>query len=207
VHSLGVAEEWPVEGTKTKYILVALVVIVIVAASIGYYLIKDVGVEGITALEGKITADEIAKNWNSSAGLVYVMAMGEIYSDGRCEKWGYSYTNNNPNMNLSTGFAVTIYANGSVNSGEQEPPSPSIINDWIIDSDKAYEIARTNPEIKNWLREYHNANLQSLVLTANQTTSAWGIVWNDPGFMDDPHTSAIGIDASTGVVIDVYVQG
>jgi len=156
----------------------------------------------ITAMEGKSEADNLAQKWNDSAVLV------AVYGYGNSGEWRYSYSSNHANINLSTGFDVFIYANGTnVTEERVHPPSPDPISNWNIDSDKAEEIARANPEIKDWLREYNNANLQSMVLTANQTTSAWGIAWNDPGFMDDPHTSAIGIDATTGVVIDVYVQG
>jgi len=189
-----------VEGTKTKYILVALVAAIIVVASIGLVLMTNES-QGITALEGNEIANSLAKEWNESAELVYVMGMGEKYSDGRCEKWGYTYTNNNPDMNLSKGFALTICANGSIYSGELEhPPSPSIINDWIIDSDTAVEIAMSDSSIRDFMRTYYSEYLEYFTLTAG----GWRIIWNDWGFMDDPHNIAVRIDATSGEITDVY---
>ena len=156
----------------------------------------------ITAMEGKSEADNLAQKWNDSAVLV------AVYGYGNSGEWRYSYSSNHASINLSTGFDVFICANGTNVTEEREhPPSPYPISNWNIDSINAIKIAQSNSEIKEWLNKYDNAKLQSIILTANESSSAWGIAWSDAGFMDDPHTIAIGIDARTGEVIDVYIQG
>ena len=195
VHSLGVAEEWPVEDTKTKFILVALVVIVIVVASIGFYLIKDgAGVDGITALEGRAQADEISKNWNPSAKLVHVMIMGETFFDGRSDKWGYSY---------SDGFAVTVFENGSYYSGELEaPPSVIPVINWSTDSDEAYQIAQNNSAISRFLS--HSPDVYGFFLSATTGEPVWYIEWTYDAGHGDYKWANIEINATTGEVL--YVE-
>jgi len=192
---------------KNRKILAIIMIGIILSITISAILYSYNESKGISAAEGLNKANELAEQWNSSAVLVYVQAMGEIYRDGKCEKWGYSYSNNNSNINQSKGFVITVFADFTYVTGEREsPPSPHPIIIWKIDSDDAIQIAKSNPEITQWLDKYNNANIQSMVLTANSNASGWGIAWNDPGFMDDPHTAVININAITGEVLDVYVQ-
>lgn len=148
---------------RQPHLILILPVIIIIISAL-FYVVFFNEASGITALEERAVADNLAKEWNESAELVNVMGMGEIYSGGRCEKWGYSYTSNNPDINLSKGFAVTICANGTIYSGELRPPSPSIINNWLIDSDEAMEIAKSNPEIKQFLNKYHSEHVERIVV-------------------------------------------
>jgi hypothetical protein len=110
VHSLGVAEEWPVEGAKTKIILTALVISVIVIASIGFYLIKD-DAGGISALDGydiaKSIVDERYENY--SYILTYVFPWGDVNNNGLSEGWSYYMTVDK--QTYFEGFMIRVYSN------------------------------------------------------------------------------------------------
>ena len=182
-------------------VVISIVVILIISATFFIFYDKD---QEISAIEGKILADEIAQDWNSSVGLVRVNLMTSIggTDNGLAQAWGFSY-----NCNASSiGFAVTIFSNGSYVCSEVEPPTPYRINNWTIDSDEAFEIAKSNPEIKGWLDDHRNAVVQSMTLTAGPTSTSWGIAWFDSGFIDDPHTAVIGLNATTGEITNVYIQ-
>lgn len=199
------------EGAKTKYILVALVVIVIVVASIGYYLIKDAGVEGITAMEGKIIGDNLAKTWHDDAILVQVGSMDSEHNSGFSEAWIYTY--NSPstehmdgNFSLFEMVQIIVYANQTThisywpNGGEMIP-----ITNWTIDSTHAYEIALDNQDISDFLHKYPSADPGSSLWVRMDYPDcpSWHICWQDWGFIDDPHNAEIYIDANTGEVLYV----
>ena len=205
MHSLGVAEEWPVEGAKTKYILVALVVIVIVTASVGYYLIKDgeVGVDGITAMEGLDIANPLAKNWNTSAVLIVASKGSNMNGNGEFQLWYYLYTNTQNFTNTPQCLEIQVFSNGSyklrydAGIGDKRP-----INSYIIDSDKAYDIATAQSELKTFF--IHNPMLDHMSLSNSSGTPSWYIDWAyDAGF-DNPKWAEIQIDANTGEVL--YVE-
>jgi len=209
VHSLGVAEEWPVEGSKTKYILVALVVIVIVTASIGFYLIKDGAsdIQPVSALDKIDFANQIATDWKSDS-ILYAVCMQEQNNNGEITAWRYEYyspsTANivNNNHTIYTCGKVYLFSNGthiikSFNSSNIYP-----IDNWTIDSDDAYDIAMENSEITSFL--HHEPCPFLFQLSNDSVRSIWQIEWcYDAGF-DDPKWAEIHIDANTGEVL--YVE-
>jgi len=190
---------------ESKIIIVVIIAITIVVATI--FLGRQMSSRGITALERRDIADGLASTWNSSAILVNVMGMGNKYSDGTCSEWGYSYSNNHPDINKSKGFFVTVYTNGSYVTGEVEhPPSPQSLHNWSVDSIESVSIAKSNPEISEFLSSYPNAKIERIVFIGEIIRSngcLMNIQWSDPGFMDNPHSARIWIDATNGEVIDV----
>ena len=194
------------EESKTKVIIIIslAIIVILVVASIRMYLITNES-KGITAMEGKETADRIAKEWNESAVLYYIMGIGEIYDNGRCEGWRYEYINQPEDVNDSVRNYVIIFENGTTQTVDK--PSPMNVNtfsNWNIDCEHAVEIAKANGEIKQWLAKYGGTQIQSITLSADENNTGWGIVWSDTGFMDDPHSAGINIDAATGEVL--YVE-
>ena len=206
-YSLRQAEEWLVEDSKIlkrqPHLFIIIPVIIIIISAL-FYVVFFNEASGITAMEGKEIADNLAIEWNESAELVHVMGMGQKYENGKCEKWGYSYSNNNTYI-FSKGFTVTVFENGSFYIGELErPPSILSIKNWSIDSDKVVDIAKSNPNIEQWLNTYRNDDPQSIFLIAlTNDTVIWEIEWSNSGFMDDPKWAQIQIDATTGEVLFV----
>ena len=185
------------EGSKTKIIIASVIVIILIIASIGIYLMNS-GASGITAMEGREIADEVAIAHNNVSKLVYVHGIGEINSDGTAYKWRYTYANE------SNSLEVIIDSNGGYQMNELEnPPSNAQIINWTLDSDKIIEIAYSNSIISQYLAEYRQVDLQSIAFAARLNSSVCSIEWVDWGFMDDPHSARIWIDATNGEVIDV----
>ena len=193
------------EESKKRIVVISLaIIIVIVVASIGIYLFKgEASVEGITALEGRVSANSIAQEWNSSAHLVGVRMSGqhEGYADPIC----YTYTNSTLGQipvffyevyyNANLTYEINTYTFYSPN-GEDTP----IVN-WTIDSNDAFDIAKDNPEIAQFLR--HNPMVDGVQLSAQSGIPTWYILWTyDAGF-DNPKSAQIKIDATTGEVLYV----
>ena len=182
------------ERSKTKLIIVSLVIIIIVVASFGFYLIKDgASVEEITAKEGNNIANQAALNWSVNATLVYIAGNPQ-------QAFAYRYwdlTNNTSNC-----LEVTVYTNKTTemrNTRCLRDEYP--ICNWTLDSDEVYEIAMANDNIKSFMN--HNPTLDSFVL-ANPTlgsNSVWYIQWAYNAGIDDPKWAQIQIDATTGEVI------
>ncbi len=190
-----------------KKVLIAILVVILVLSGALYYIHtgEKENEKGITAMEGAKIANKNAEIWNSRASLVYVTGMGEIYSYGKCDKWRYTYSDNNPDLNLSKGFEVIVFENGSSIEREiDHPPATHEIDSWKIDSTKALEIAKSSDNIRTYLEKHDDAYIESVVLTANESGCAWSISWMSWGFWDDPQSAVINIDATTGEVL--YVE-
>ncbi len=194
------------EGSKTKIIIASAIIIIIVIASIGIYLMGG-GAGGITAMEGREIADDLASTWNSSAILVNVMGMGSKHSDGTCSEWGYSYSSNYPDINISKGYLVTVYADSSYITGEVEhPPSPQSLQNWSVDSTEATSIAKSNSEVSEFLSNYPNAKIERIVFVGNNIRSngcLMNIQWSYNAWIDEPHNIRVWIDATNGEIVDI----
>jgi len=192
-------EENPVEGSKTKLIIVSVIVIILVISSIGIYLMGG-GASGITAMEGREIADEIALNWSANATLTRIQKGADMY--GNFNGWGYSYFDE-PIITNSTKCAnIGIKTNGTTSIristvlGDRQP-----MGMWSIDSDVAYEIAKDNSAIKSFL--LHRPVLDTFSLGNSTGTPTWYIEWGYNAWIDDPHWARIEIDANTGEVLFV----
>ena len=197
------------EGTKTKYILVALVVIVIVAASIGFYLIKDgaINTQSVSAFDKIDSANQIAINWKNDS-VLYAICMQEQNNNGEITAWRYEYFSPssaiivNINHTIYTCCKVYLFSNGTnkINSFNSSNIYPS--DNLKIDSTDAYDIAMSNSEIEDFM--HHDPGLFLFQLSNDSIRSVWQIEWTyDAGF-DDPKWAEIHIDANTGEVL--YVE-
>ena len=192
------------EESKKRIVIIPLaIVVVIVIASVGVYLFKgEASVEGITAMENRDIADEIAQEWNSSAILVSVSSGSELSNDGRGEAWYYTYSSNNPDRTSSVGYSIKILKNTSDEAYELEhPPSYIEIEDWNIDSNEALEIGRADPTLKEW-EYYERITHYSMGIRGSTDGPYWFIVFVDSNSgLSISHEYNMWIDATTGEVI------
>ena len=195
-------EESPTEGSKSKLIIVSVIVIILVIASIGIYLIGG-GASGITAMEGKEIADEIALAWNASAVLVGGGGSNEILNDGRATCWQFSY-HNDLRGNGTYEFRVWVYTDGSNKAEEIRLNAPTNVNaivNWSLDSDSIMNIALQNSEINSFMK--HNPTIDMFIIKGGADTSIWSIYWVYNAGFDDPKWAQIQIDANTGEILYV----
>ena len=190
-----------------KKILIFSIIAMLGLGSAIFIHILNTNSKGITAMEGKSAADEIALRWNSSAIFVGMGNCGQIDEEGKCTCWIYQYQNK-MDGNGTYRLNIKIYYNRE-NKTEilwlNAPTSTARIKNWTIDSDEAYSIAMKNEKIKAYMDRYANAGVDIFSLTGSQSGNpVWEIAWVDWGFMDDPHWAKIQIDATTGEVL--YVE-
>ena len=207
--SLGVAEEWPVDGIverkmPARMILIIVVVIIVLFSTI-YFLSRD-EVGWITALEGNEIADQTALNWNSSAELVEIRSYS-IDNNGYSVSWRYVYTSSSTPSNLVKGLEVLVFSNGSFNVNElPNPPSFIPISNWVIDSSEIVETAKENSAVSSYLSEYPNADISVMALVGQNESGLnclWTIEWVDEGWLDNPHWTRIRLNGTTGEVVEV----
>ena len=162
---------------------------------------------GITAMEGLVIAENRVSEEYEGVLLVAARSFASVDSSGHCDKWLYYYRNANQTLEVQ----CIVSKNGSIELIEDFLPGPylSPLTNWTIDSDKSVELAVNDSSIKAYLNQYNNARIESIYFTAgmenNTTTFCW-IEWSDSGFMDDPHSAVIKLDANTGEVLYVDVQ-
>jgi hypothetical protein len=204
-----------VEGAKTKYILVALVVIVIVTASVGYYLItSEASDDFITAMEEKERADDLASDWNDDAILTGVGSMGEKNNIGGASGWCYMYISPSncfieDNVTHYDTAYIEIFYNGTSvieNNYREDSYYAYPIDNWTIDSSQAHEIATNNSEINLYLQKYPNAGFGYMIKIwdAYPDCTVWYIMYQDWDIHDISIEAGICIDANTGEVL--YVE-
>jgi len=186
------------------FLIVAMLIMIPVISVYIQHTDSQKSIEKITAMNGKSMADKIAFEWNNSATFVGGGLCGEINNEGRATCWTFAYQNN-MNGNGTYEFNVKVYYNGE-NKTEilwlNAPTSTGRIEEWTIDSDKAYSIALKNESIKAFLDKYPDAEVDLFSLSSgNSSHPVWTIAWVDWGFWDDPHWAKIQIDATTGDVL------
>lgn len=192
-----------------KITIVCLVIVIVVVGVFAFTYLQNQTepINYFTAMEGKECADTYATDTNITAVLYSVRAVGEINNDGESTQWRYIYGNYSSEGEYITGFEIVVNSNGSRVFCEIERPiTNNYISNWTIDSPEALEIAKENPEIKQWLNKYDAAKLETIVVTAGNESSIWYILWSDSGVIDDPHSAVIKLDANTGEVLYVEVQ-
>lgn len=184
--------------------LVIFIVFVTVVGCLDWHLLQSKP-QVISAHEGLEKTNSIAKGWRQNATLVVIYSAGEVTSEGKATKWRYSYAELSMITNTTKGYDVILSSDGSFTTYEtKSPPTRYALSNWTIDSDEAIKIARENPTISTYLSTYKGATIESMAIGANQTCSGWTIEWSDQGFMDNPHSAKISIDANTGNVI--YIE-
>ena len=207
-------EESPTEGSKSKLFIVSVIVIILVIASIGIYLIGGgASVEGITAMEGSEIADEVALNWSANATLVSVRIAGSMGDVGHFSAWYYVYAETSNVSDDTECVEIKITADGEhlISYEHILGPSRPILS-WNIDSDEAYEVAKDHPEIKNYLSTYSGVVVESFSLGQGGTygpNPVWYIHWEDYSIastFENYHKAWVRIDAVTGEVLDIEFQ-
>ena len=186
---------------KDKKIFFLLLVAVIIVSIIAY------SERGITAMEKRKRAENIAYSMDKNAMLVDVYASG-YRANGRFSSWTYSYYSPmNDNLIL-----ITISNTGKVNVRTQglyldiniSALSPTV--NWTIDSDKAYKIALSNPDVRRFLEHWPDVETFFFLYSRYGSTnnSAWSIKFHSWGVLDDPNSVLIIINARTGEIL--YVE-
>jgi len=183
-----------------------LIILIFILSIVSFRLINDNN--GLTAMEGKSIADNIAQDWNTSAELVTIHSIGGADNSGMCLEWRYTYANFNGSANASRALDVIVSQNGSWTINERaRPPTPHRLTNWTYDSDQIVTLAKKESEIQQYLNKFPNAKIESMALSSGLNEQhTWYILWSDPGFMDDPHSAVIKLDANTGAVLYVDVQ-
>ena len=185
--------------------IVAIVCAVLICLSFVYFhSLTNVTREGLTAIEGKTIADDIAYEWNSSALLGSVRTIEYAKLDGLSDYWIYGYLNP---YNYSYFVDITVFA-----SGETEVKHYNIsLNvsydaskwNWNIDSDDAYDIIISDPTIKQFKSKY---GVGSLEFSLGGSNPYWYVSLHASRLFDDPKSAEIQIDATTGEVLYVEVD-
>ena len=190
------------EESKNRIVVISLaIIVIIVVASLGYYLVYQKN-SGITAMEGREVADEIAIDWNENAILINVRAIN-MCDDGTSESWVYYYS---PTLNIvgnTNCLSVWVFSNSSTRLRyDAEPGDGRPINNWDIDSDEAYEIALSNYEVNLFMLK--NPKFDTFQLGHSPSGNfIWYLGWSDNGFLDNPSSIYVQIDATTGQVLSV----
>ena len=202
------------EESKKRIVVISLaIVVIIVVASLGLYLYNgdsgEASLEGISAMEGKDMADEVAISWNSSAILTQVENYNyhvqpyetiRLNSNGESIAWTYVYSDNNPTKSLTIWYYVIIYENGTYGSGEIQSHSYREITDWNIDSTEALEIASSYPPFQEWRDSSGKPYLHSMGLIAYPEETRWNVFFMDSdGWVLGEYS--MWVDATTGEVI------
>jgi hypothetical protein len=164
----------------------------------------------ISALEGRNQADDIAKDWNENATLISIGVSDKenVTMDGKCTKWTYVYYNNLTNKSIDA-LWIIIGENGLISMGNYSISGPSSfrsIDYNIIDSTKAFEIAKENDKISSFLLEYdyiviEDFSLDTKSIIPRDNHPMWYIHWYSPGDFDNPKNMEIKIDAVTNEII------
>jgi hypothetical protein len=170
---------------------------------IGYVLIKKEKTEnGISAINCKDIAESEGKKWDSNAFLFRVDSIDPM-NNGEAKHWEFSYINTSK---LTYIFTVTIASDLSYTTHLlTNSANVSEIFNWTIDSTRAVEIAKSYPEIENYISTYSNAKISSISLTGynpHTYNCSWRIEWNLDNFFD-PVGIGIKIDGHTGEVMHV----
>ena len=188
---------------KTKFIVISLVIVIILIASLGIYLIED-GAGGITAMEGKEIADEIAKEWSQDAVLSLIHKGSLMIHDGYFQIWGYYYLDSPIINNTTKCIGITVESNGdtfithNISINGIRP-----ITDFSIDSDEVYDIAKEIPDIASFIKT--NPSVEVFSLDASTGDSIWTIEWVGASVVDHARLAQVQIDANTGEVLFVQV--
>lgn len=189
---------------KSKILLTLLVIVTLVIIGIFLSIIPDEK-EAITAMDGKIVADEIASNWSVNATLVGVRKSGSANTQNQFQSWYYIYWDASNNSRPHKCIEIRINTTGYTEHTFEDWSSPNIpIENWNIDNDNAYEIAINNENIKSFLK--HNPIIDGFSLSSGSNQAVWVIEWAYDAGIDDPKWARIEIDATTGEVLYVEVD-
>lgn len=190
---------------KNKLYWVLPILIVIILAGLVYFMFLTESSysfnPGITAKEGKLIADDVAKNWCHNASLSDIGLYYNITKND-WDGWTYDYWNNSRVDFINSTITVIVNSNGDYFIEKRWLSiSEFPIEDWVIDSDEAYEIAISQDEYKI-IKEY-DASIANFHLDY-ETGQYEGhkLIWNPWWDVNDKaiYLGRAEIDAMTGEV-------
>jgi len=192
------------DESKNKIIVISLIIIFIIIASLGIVLIED-GANGITALEGKKIADELAKEWRQDAVLYSINEGSTMVGEGHFQIWGYHYYDG-PNVTTTTEcLGITVESNGDTFIFHNSTIDKTIpIGNISLDSDDAYNIVKDIPAINPYLET--NPSVEIFSLDASTGTPIWTIEFVEASLVDNARWAQVRIDANTGEVLFTSVD-
>ena len=201
------------EEKRTSLILISLAVVsIIIIASLIIIILDSSELDVITALEGRDIAEPIALSWHDDAVLEHIV-MTDKNINGKSNSWRYRFyspssANTTNNYTQYDVLSVSTYSNGTLDSYTSITGIiQGNITNWTIDSDEAYEIAKNNRMIANWLSKYQPSFRIDLwgdgIYGSN---SVWDFYFDDMSLasvFENYHRAEIHIDAHTGEVLFV----
>ena len=195
------------------------ITIILIGVISGSYLV--LGVKTITALEGKIIADDVINNSVPKFVCVSINNHRELDKNGKSESWEYRYAYNDSELK---GILLIVHANKEVeNSGifnatistfaYYDNISPFI--NWTMDSPHALKITFENNVIDMFINKYSSVKYDmglgvrdsidncegEFVQLIGQPSLIWTVSALYEGAMEDIHYAKICIDANTGAVL------
>ena len=192
---------------KKGYLYVILIFIVILIALLFSNSNDFTGNKGITAKEAESICSPYATNWTENATLVEIRT-SSVSNQGEADVWYLVYAVPSEIGNKTDAVEFKVFSDRNVLKIERSPLpywGKSLEENWTLDSDKLISIATSNERMKEWLSRYHDAEIEDFGMGINLGYSRNPICvisWISWGFLDDPHSARIIIDANTGEVLD-----
>jgi len=164
----------------------------------------------ITAEKAYIESENISKTHYNKAILESITCAGRNQDGGKSTSWRFNYLGFLDNGTYSA-FDITVNEKlesefdieGYVNQSERIPKP--LLN-WTLDSNDAYDIAKEEDSIKEYLNKYDDAKVDSMNLNMwdeySEDDAVWVIKWiygSGFGFAN----AHIVINAHTGEVLEV----
>ncbi len=203
--------------------ITAIVVFLIVIASAGIF-IKYYTSNEISALDGKLKADERASKLLPNSTLYSVGNYGVLHDNGKSSAWEYRYFLREENCYKM--IMIYVHGNGNIdNSTIGDFTLDSVYNEykpivnWTMDSTVLFSLALQNDEIKDFVAGYPNS-LEGMGLGIKQSIPdvnnysgeiplespllCWTIGWQYLGGHENYHRAQIIINEENGEYL--YVQ-
>lgn len=153
------------------------------------------------SMEGKLTVEE--------AWLGRMVGEG-VNNDGYAKRWRCSFSIPK-NHTHRIYFRYAVDGDESIELRNRETSqinNGNPIENWIIDSDEAVEVGKSNQKIERYLNKYDRASIEGMRLYMRDEYSKndwiWMIHWSySGGIFGDPVHAEIIINARNGEVIEV----
>ncbi len=194
---------------KIPFMIVVSIVVIIITTALAYVLYDSLTDDRMTAKEGLDIANDVAKEWDSSAILICV-ADGDDFNvdeNGESYVWWYIYVDDEAEMDNLELFIVKVHPDNSYTT-EILPVNDMAFNHeiegWTIDSDKALDIAWAEPNFIDFREEYGVGEISmGLYYNNSQERAEWEIIiLEDKSWKDDEYL--LRIDAETGEILGAF---
>jgi len=205
------------ELRKKIYSFITLIMVVLIMIFSGCIEInQDEEFQTISAKDAFESIDEVLIN-NYHSNLSYLISVNDqmmTTERGLSKGWSFYYyifLNETHFRSVS----IKIFASSDIEIFEYEKIhnimdtdiSIKGIQNWIIDSDEAMDIATGNETISEFIKKYEDANIDDMRLVMRERYSEddaiWVIWWSYMKGWDDPVNAQIVINANTGEVLYV----